>query len=153
MRTVCECNHLTNFAALINPKERNETLKSIFTYICCGISAICLIFNLILLFIQKTKKLLTTTDESMSKQNKITFNLSVCLLIADLLIIFGMNKTDIEPKVQKYYEFCKSLVFEIISKYLNLSFSGCADYSLDFYSIHCWHHLFGCLLRAFTYTK
>ncbi len=74
-------------------------------------------------------------------------------MIANLLIIFGMNKTDIEPKVQKYYEFCKSLAFEIISKYLNLSFSGCADYSLDYYSIHCYHRFFGCLLRAFTYSK
>jgi hypothetical protein len=137
----------------MNPKERNETLKSLFTYICCGFSAFCLIFNLILLFIQKTKKLSTITDELMSKQNKITFNLSVCLMITNLLIIFGMNKTDIEPKVQKYYEFCKSLVFEIIFKYFNVSFSGCADYSLDYYSIHCYHRLFGCLLRAFTYSK
>jgi len=114
MRTVCECNHLTNFAALMDPTQRNETLKSIFTYICCGISAFCLILNLILLFIQKTNKLSTITDELMSKQNKITFNLSICLLIVDLLIIFGMNKTDINPKVQK------SLVFQIKSKYLNL---------------------------------
>jgi uncharacterized membrane protein len=153
MRTVCECNHLTNFAALMNPEERNETLKSIFTYICCGVSAICLLFNLILLFIQNKNKLWTITDDLMKKRNKITFNLSVCLMIANLLIIFGMNKTDIEPKVQKYYEFCKSLAFEIISKYLNLSFSGCADYSLDYYSIHCYHRFFGCLLRAFTYSK
>jgi hypothetical protein len=92
-------------------------------------------------------------DELMSKQNKITFNLSICLLIVDLLIIFGMNKTDINPKVQKNFELCKNLVIEIIFKYLNLSFSGCADYSLDYYSIHCYHRLFGCLLRAFTYSK
>jgi hypothetical protein len=147
----------------MNPKERNETLKSIFTYICCGFSAFCLIFTLTLLFIQNKNKLWTISDDLMKKRNKITFNLSVCLMITNLLIIFGMNKTDIEPKVQKYYELCKSVVFEIISKsftnvminskYLNLSFSGCADYSLDYYSIHCYHRLFGCLLRAFTYSK
>jgi hypothetical protein len=103
MRTVCECNHLTNFAALMNPKERNETLKSIFTYICCGVSAICLVFNMILIFIQNKNKnkLWTINYDLMRKRDKITFNLSTCLLIADLLIIFGMNKTDIEPKVQK----------------------------------------------------
>ncbi len=101
MRTVCECNHLTNFAALLDPNERNDTLKSKFTYVCCGVSAVCLLLNMILLFKQNRKKLSTITEQLIRKRNKITFNLSVCLLIADLLIIFGMNKIDINPKVRK----------------------------------------------------
>jgi Na+/melibiose symporter-like transporter len=83
----------------MDPEERDETLESNFTYICCGISALCLLFVLILLFKINRKKLSTINDHLIKKQNKIVFNLSVCLLIADLLIIFGMNKTDIEPKV------------------------------------------------------
>jgi hypothetical protein len=83
----------------MDPKERNETLKSIFTYICCGVSAICLLLNLILISKQNMKKISTINGDLIRKQNKITFNLSVCLLIADLLIIFGMNKTEIKPKV------------------------------------------------------
>jgi hypothetical protein len=99
MRTVCECNHLTNFASLMDPKERNDTLESKLTYVCCGVSAVCLLLNMILLFKQNRKKLSTITEQLIRKRNKITFNLSVCLLIADLLIIFGMNKTNINPKV------------------------------------------------------
>jgi hypothetical protein len=62
---------------------------------------------LTLLFIQNKNKLWTINDDLMKKRNKITFNLSLCLLIADLLIIFGMNKTDIDPKVQKMKVFLK----------------------------------------------
>jgi hypothetical protein len=101
MRTVCECNHLTNFAALLDLKERVNSLKSKFTYVCCGVSPVCLLLNMILIFKQNRKKLSTITEQLIRKRNKITFNLSVCLLIADLLIIFGMNKTDINPKVRK----------------------------------------------------
>ncbi len=101
MRTVCECNHLTNFASLMDPKERNDILESKFYYVCCGVSFVCLLLNMILLFKQNRKKLSTITEQLIRERNKITFNLSVCLLIADLLIIFGMNKTNINPKVRK----------------------------------------------------
>ena len=40
--SVCECNHLTNFAAImdLSGREGNEYFKSLLTYICCGISII-----------------------------------------------------------------------------------------------------------------
>jgi hypothetical protein len=122
---------LTNFAALVDPKERNETLKSIFTYICCGISAVCLLFNLILLFIQNKNKLRTISNDLMRKRNKIIFNLSIFLLIADLVIIFGMNKTDIEPKVKKFFKpnFNFNFLFFFIQWLCGL-FSGLLLYSL-----------------------
>jgi cytochrome bd-type quinol oxidase subunit 2 len=85
----------------MDPKERNDTLKSKFTYVCCGVFAVCLLLIMILLFKQNRKKLSTITEELIRKRNKITLNLSVCLLIVDLLIIFGMNKTNINPKVRK----------------------------------------------------
>ncbi len=131
INTVCECNHLTNFAALMNPKERNETLKSIFTYICCSISAFCLLFNLILLFIQNKTKSWTISNNLMRKRDKITFNLSVCLLIADLVIIFGMNKINIEPKVKIFFQTkTKFSFFESLIQWLCGLFSGLLLYSL-----------------------
>ena len=51
--SVCECNHLTNFAAImdLSGREGNQLLKSILSYICCGISIICYLLTFILIII------------------------------------------------------------------------------------------------------
>jgi hypothetical protein len=115
MRTICECNHLTNFAALIDPKERHDILKSLLTYVCCGLSAICLLLTLILLRGMKTEINNTINDEIIDKKNFITSNLCISLLAADLLIIFGMERIDMNPKVgnQKIL-FKKILIFLVV---------------------------------------
>jgi hypothetical protein len=43
--TVCECDHLTNFAALMDYTERNDILKSILTHIWCGLMSLILLFT------------------------------------------------------------------------------------------------------------
>jgi hypothetical protein len=98
IRTVCECNHLTNFAALMDPKERHDIFKSLLTYVCCGLSAVCLLLTLILLRRMKTEINNTINDEIINKKNFITSNLCISLLVADLLIIL-MDRIDINPKV------------------------------------------------------
>jgi hypothetical protein len=99
VKTVFECNHLTNFAALMDPKQRNDNLKSIFTYIFCGVSVVFLLATFIFLLKQNTGNFSTITEELMRKRNKIMLNLCFCLLIADLLIIFGMDRIDINLRV------------------------------------------------------
>ncbi|CAG2113557.1 unnamed protein product, partial [Medioppia subpectinata] len=46
--SVCECNHLTNFAALmdVSGREANTKVKDILTKVCCGLSIICLVLTI-----------------------------------------------------------------------------------------------------------
>lgn len=85
--TVCECDHLTNFAALmdIRGREKNTKFKSILTYLCSSLSIVAMIITLIVLAIPKRLR---------DRRNTITCNLCVCLLIANLLIVFGMDATN-----------------------------------------------------------
>jgi hypothetical protein len=93
--SVCECNHLTNFAAImdISGRETNDISKSILTYICCGLSIICLTLTVWLLLTSKRTKTNSITDKLVNTRNIITLNLCLCLMIANILIVFGMDRT------------------------------------------------------------
>jgi hypothetical protein len=97
--TVCECDHLTNFAALMDYTERNDILKSNMTIICCGLSVIFLILTIIILVLPNGKNKLRLIEKLKDKRNLITFNLCICLIVANFLVIFGMDNIEIEPKV------------------------------------------------------
>jgi len=97
--TVCECDHLTNFAALLDITEKNDTFKSIMTNICCGVSAIFLVFTILLICLEKERKNLSFNSGLIDRKKVITFNLCICLMFSYLLIVFGMDRIDFPPKV------------------------------------------------------
>lgn len=96
--SVCRCNHLTNFAAImdLSGRENNDYLKSILTNIFCGLSIICLILTILLFLRPKRKRTNTITDKLVKTRNIITLNLCLCLLVSNILVIFGMDRTDIK---------------------------------------------------------
>ncbi|KRX26270.1 Latrophilin-like protein 1, partial [Trichinella nelsoni] len=86
---VCRCNHLTSFAVLMDvhgvdvPAEDLTTL-SIITYIGCAISVICLFATLISFFMFRSLQCERIT---------IHKNLCLCLLIAEVVFLFGIRQT------------------------------------------------------------
>ncbi|GIY57326.1 adhesion G protein-coupled receptor L3, partial [Caerostris darwini] len=84
--TVCRCDHLTNFAVLMDIYDNIEEdeIQSIMTYVCCGISSVALIGTLICLLEIRSLH---------GRRSIITGNLCVCLLFTNLLILFGLDQT------------------------------------------------------------
>lgn len=86
----CECNHLTNFAILMDISgiklndEHTQFLKYI-TYIGCIISISCLALSWI------TFQCLRTLD---SERNSIHKNLVFCLFAAELIFVVGIERTN-----------------------------------------------------------
>jgi hypothetical protein len=97
--TVCECDHLTNFAAFIDYTERNDIFKSNMNIIGCVPSVIFLILTIIILLLPNRKNKLRLIKKLKDKKNLITLNICICLIVANLLIIFGMDNIELEPKV------------------------------------------------------
>jgi len=96
--TICECNHLTNFAAIldISGTEYNEYPKSLLTDICCGLSILTLVLTISLKVIERKK---INDSKIMDKTNNmIICNLCICLLITDLLIVVAMDRTENKVK-------------------------------------------------------
>jgi latrophilin 2 len=97
LTTVCECDHLTNFAALMDTsgREKNIKLKSILTHSCCGLSIIGLFLTIVLNLRHKRnsdRNLMTKEREKL--RVIVILNLCICLLINNLLVILVMDKTD-----------------------------------------------------------
>ena len=105
-KTVCECNHLTNFAALmdVTGRETNKKTENLLTLIFCTLSIISLISTLTLILFrnQILEAIVETNAEGLIEQRKminkridmIYFNVSVCLLVVNLIVVFGMDRTD-----------------------------------------------------------
>ena len=94
--SVCQCNHLTNFAAIMDMSNRedNDPLKSLLTYIFCGISIICLSLTVLLLLKPQRNNSNTITNRLLKTRTLIIMNLSIMLTIANILVIFGMDRTE-----------------------------------------------------------
>lgn len=86
----CECNHLTNFAILMDvsgvefTNQHAQFLRYI-TYIGCIISITCLALSWI------TFQCLRTLD---CERNSIHKNLVFCLFVAELIFVVGIDRTD-----------------------------------------------------------
>lgn len=93
--TVCSCDHLTNFAALmdISGRERNERSKSILTNTFCGLSVVCLLLTVCLLVTTRQQNTNIITERLVMTRNMITINLALMLIVANGLVIFGMDRT------------------------------------------------------------
>ncbi|XP_049823101.1 latrophilin Cirl isoform X3 [Aethina tumida] len=87
--TVCLCDHLTNFAILMDvhavylPVQHEIALKVI-TYVGCVISIICLMLAVITFLVIKGIK---------SDRNTIHLNLCLCLFIAESIFLVGISQT------------------------------------------------------------
>ncbi|CAH0762138.1 unnamed protein product [Bemisia tabaci] len=88
--TVCQCNHLTHFAILMDVHTTDlmaphQVALQIITYIGCIISILCLMLAVITFQIFRGLKCDRVT---------IHKNLCACLLIAELLFLVGISRTD-----------------------------------------------------------
>lgn len=88
--TVCECDHLTNFAVLMDVHATplaypHQLALSIITYVGCVISIVCLLLATIIFHAFRGLK---------SDRTTIHKNLCVCLLIAETVFLAGVNQTD-----------------------------------------------------------
>lgn len=87
-KTVCECDHLTNFAVLMDVSNReanNSYIKSLLTVICCAASSIGLLATIVITIMVKSLR---------NRRSVITANLSMCLLIVNVMVIAGFDQTD-----------------------------------------------------------
>ncbi|XP_014209550.1 latrophilin Cirl isoform X2 [Copidosoma floridanum] len=87
--SVCECEHLTNFAVLMDVHgvaldPANKLALHIITYVGCSVSIVCLVLAIITFQLFRGLK---------SDRTTIHKNLCVCLLIAEVLFICGIEQT------------------------------------------------------------
>lgn len=98
--TVCQCRHLTNFAALIDlsGRENNQRIKSALTYLCCGLSAVSLLVSILLTYRLGRQKYSLHNDQFRWKNNRyvISLNVALCLLATNLLTVFGLDRTEFQ---------------------------------------------------------
>ncbi|BFZ09487.1 hypothetical protein BsWGS_12526 [Bradybaena similaris] len=92
-RVQCSCNHLTNFAVLMSPFGSNigstdAAVLSIISAIGCGISMLCLIITVII-YIRLWKYV--KCDRAV-----LHVNLSVCLILAYVVFLVGVDRTENE---------------------------------------------------------
>ncbi|XP_052775573.1 adhesion G protein-coupled receptor L2-like isoform X2 [Mya arenaria] len=90
MFTTCQCDHLTNFAVLMDVTGTKLNLWHMMslqaiTYVGCTVSIICLLMCFISFTIFRNLQ---------SDRNTIHKNLVLCLMLAELLFLFGIAKTD-----------------------------------------------------------
>ncbi|XP_023245084.1 adhesion G protein-coupled receptor L3 [Copidosoma floridanum] len=87
--SVCQCNHLTNFAILMDVHgtkidSMNDFILRIITYVGCSISIVCLGLEIITFqLFQKLKSDVTNVHK----------NLCICLLIVQALFVGGVEQT------------------------------------------------------------
>lgn len=87
--TVCACDHLTNFAVLMDVRAvqlsySNEVALQVITYIGCFVSIVCLILTII------TFQFFRSLE---SERTVIHKNLCVCLLVAEVVFVAGISQT------------------------------------------------------------
>eukprot|EP00794_Sanderia_malayensis_P006757 gene6757-7517_t len=85
--TVCHCNHLTDFAVLFRVTDTKKTSEehrqalTVVSLVGCLISSVCLMITIVVFIV--LRKLLRST------RNLIHFNLSVTLLVANILLMLS----------------------------------------------------------------
>lgn len=89
--TTCSCNHLTNFAVLmdVSGREKPSQAKSVLTILFTVISIISLVLTILCFSICRELK---------NRRTTILINLCVVLIIVDLLVLFGLDQTKHEVR-------------------------------------------------------
>jgi len=88
--TTCQCHHLTNFAILIDMHgvamhEVHKPFLEILTNFGCFFSIVGLILCIIIY---------STFRHARNERSSINMNLCICLLLAEVIFIFGIGQTD-----------------------------------------------------------
>ena len=88
--TLCECNHLTAFAVLMDLHDYvgKSLALEIMTWILCLLSIICLALTIGVFLYSRFKRQLV----SKHPRNDLTLNLCIALLVANVLILVTMDK-------------------------------------------------------------
>ncbi|XP_051028708.1 adhesion G protein-coupled receptor E4-like [Acomys russatus] len=89
--TVCKCVHLSSFAVLMALSLEEDSVisaLSVITYVGLSLSLVCLFLAVITFLLCQPIRNTSTT---------LHLQLSICLFLADLLFLIGINRT--EPKV------------------------------------------------------
>ncbi|CAF1306566.1 unnamed protein product [Rotaria sordida] len=118
--SICSCNHLSTFAVLMNAQnifEKSITnihinRLSLISKIGCVISIICLLLTIIILMMRRR---LDIDNDLMIVRNILHINMSICLLIAQLLYLFGINQI-------KYKSGCRTITI-LLHYFLLATFS------------------------------
>ncbi|RWS23052.1 hypothetical protein B4U80_07576 [Leptotrombidium deliense] len=97
--TICECNHLTNFAVLMDiaGRETPSKAKSLLSVMCTTISSASLIITITAFFAtekQNTSNLVKPSEIARRKKITITINLCFVLLFLNLITTFGLQRTE-----------------------------------------------------------
>lgn len=131
INTVCKCYNATNFAALVDRKDRIDI--ELMTSLSCGLSTISLLSTLILIL---SKTLNNNQSINMEKtlkiRNIIICNICFLLLVVNVLLIFETHKSDTTNKVENMLIFN---FYELIQKF-SYHFSGCVAHFQYYYSIY-----------------
>lgn len=98
--TVCHCNHLTNFAALLDVRGRedNDRIKSALTYIFCGLSIFCFFASICISYrMARVEKFTLANDQFRCRSNKYILNLNIafCLLMTNFLTVAGLDRREV----------------------------------------------------------
>ncbi|CAM4872882.1 unnamed protein product [Rotaria socialis] len=95
--SICSCNHLSAFAVLMDVQQTFEKSiinmhrdrLSFISKIGSTTSIICLLLTIIMVMIRRH---MDVDDDLMIVRNVLHINLSICLLIAQILFLFGINQ-------------------------------------------------------------
>ncbi|XP_071042770.1 adhesion G protein-coupled receptor L2 isoform X1 [Parasteatoda tepidariorum] len=88
--TICVCNHMTNFAVLMDftnheYSEEEESALKCLSLICLGLSTVALVLTIIVY---------GTIKSLHNRRNTITLNLAICLLAICILVQTGLKRTN-----------------------------------------------------------
>ena len=124
--TVCECDHLSFFTTILDKTLRVEknTIKRMLEICSWIITSTSLVSAIIVLTMREklllkygkiAKSRLPNRGESLNKIDVIILNQSICILITNFIVVFGLdfkNEKDYTEHVRKYiYEFLFMISF------------------------------------------
>lgn len=102
-QTACECDHLTDFAATVDIRNREvpSPAKSYLTFFCSSITCLFLCASLYLTLRHNHTSYRLYDDQFKVKTNRFWLNvhITVWLLISHLLVMFGMDWTEFEVRL------------------------------------------------------
>ncbi|CAF0770589.1 unnamed protein product [Rotaria sordida] len=91
--SICSCNQLSTFALFMNYQQKSNDNHLLFiSKIGCIISIICLLLTIIILIIIRFHMNMVDDDLTIIR-NTLHMNMLLCLIIVQILFLFGIDKT------------------------------------------------------------
>jgi hypothetical protein len=85
-KTICECDHLSNFLNILNKSGRNDSFLII--YLLCGVISIYLLISLIWIIRASSRSQPLINDALLTMKRHIKFNRWLLSLLLNMIIIF-----------------------------------------------------------------